>query len=689
MYVLVIYYCHLNRKDECEKVRFMVESMKWIEKSWREKAPLLDPSFVLVGSIIEGTRINSANELDLTVTFNGLQDFPLLLGEDAFTLKRNPRHENHPLADYFSPIDDTFMFEFFFTEILENVAEIAASIISGYRGVVKRRGKKLIKRSLVLKRDDKLGSFYTHDKSSVITVTHTKCGVCLIFEWKKGAKKKEILTIDLIPVFPVQGSSLKLLFETVTKTLLKEKPPNWLSYLMSFVVKDAILPQSYKEQFEEVPEKPLNVGMKILHYGRGKNFVIRPAQQLAITSEFESNYQLKMVYVHIKAVKTIYEANVSSYLIKKLLLTEEIKNGINVGENIDRGTENKLLEENLHFCLNQHDFKEMFKDIIDYAEYKSPSAQIPIKASKVPISSKVRRMIPARKSNNNDESSEDTWSIETKMHEPAMLALFKSDSLARLFCFPSLIRLALFQTLCTGFADKFGSLRNEIWILVNGKNVSNVHTLGRILEFATASKTSHNDDDAFDVKLDAEKFAKENVVKYHYVFSVKSSDAFFLKYAKAIKSCGVRSSRFREILGLDPYKQDFDAAYAAYVPYAYDYAFYRKGKKRNYGGYSKAKKDYYSQDYGYPEPPSQTPGTIYTEEEDDDEKVNAEAIAEQIEERIMGRVEREMREMVMNNVGDLVREALNPVMDSVRQMQVDITKDVTKAVTDVIIKSQT
>ena len=60
--------------------------MKFIEEKLNEKMPELEPNFILVGSIAEGTRIHSASELDLTVQFKGLKKQPLYIGNNPFVL---------------------------------------------------------------------------------------------------------------------------------------------------------------------------------------------------------------------------------------------------------------------------------------------------------------------------------------------------------------------------------------------------------------------------------------------------------------------------------------------------------------------------------------------------------------------------------------------------------------------------
>ena len=244
--------------------------MQLIELEWNNRNNnRLSPKFILVGSIIEGTRIGHAGELDLTVTFEGLNDNPFHLGADAFTLEI--RDENHPMKEYCTE-EGILDYSPFFSDMLDEIESCIATqsdVISketNHRITIPQRPMHE-DLSLIREYDPKLGTFYQHSNEHLFPVTHTKIGACLIFEWKGS----EILTVDLIPVLPVEGSSIKRLFESVTQTLMRRPhPPNWLKYLKGCITKDMILPQSYKRNFEEIPDEPINVSMKLLHYAEGK-----------------------------------------------------------------------------------------------------------------------------------------------------------------------------------------------------------------------------------------------------------------------------------------------------------------------------------------------------------------------------------------------------------------------------------
>ena len=351
----------------------MIKSVQLIEKELQALLPKFDLYFVLVGSIAEGTRTHQADELDLAVVFEG-QFFSL--GKDGFTL----------LSQEAEPFD----YEKFFSQFLHLVSLIVnekvncASITNGRIKIKQQTGE--CPRCPIQVYDSKMGTLYTHCDNCLPPVTHTKCGICLILEWSDG-NDTYVLTIDLVPVFPVVGSSVSKLFGNVTKTLLTE-PSNWLKYSQGFIAKDIFLPESYEEAFKETPSKPLLVGMKILHYGEGgKNFLIRPIQQLGVAA-FEDNKQLKDVYCYIKCLKTILDIDVNSYFIKKVLLTKAVKNKLKsknqlYGHLMDPYNKKELLKKNLHYCLNHAELKSKFNHKINYGEWDKTHQDIPLFSNQI------------------------------------------------------------------------------------------------------------------------------------------------------------------------------------------------------------------------------------------------------------------------------------------------------------------
>ena len=158
------------------------------------------------------------------------------------------------------------------------------------------------------------GPYYTHCRKCIFNVCQTKAGACLVFKWKHR-KRQEILTIDLVPVLPVIETSIMELFTLAIKTLVEDRPPNWLTHTKGIVTQDSILPESYCLKTERCATQPIQVGLKLLNYGQEQNFIIRPAQILGITNRIQDK-KLMDVYSCIKCLKVVFNLKISYYLIK-------------------------------------------------------------------------------------------------------------------------------------------------------------------------------------------------------------------------------------------------------------------------------------------------------------------------------------------------------------------------------------
>ncbi len=67
----------LCRKPECNKVSVMVQALRLIATDLAEnELSGLDPNLTLAGSVAEGTCLQQANEMDVTLTFDSLNTMP-------------------------------------------------------------------------------------------------------------------------------------------------------------------------------------------------------------------------------------------------------------------------------------------------------------------------------------------------------------------------------------------------------------------------------------------------------------------------------------------------------------------------------------------------------------------------------------------------------------------------------------
>ena len=318
---------HENKNENCLMVQDLLTTMQEVEKELFKEMSDLKLAFILVGSIAEGTRVGIANELDLTVRFEGLceKSKALLIGDNAFTLNiPSDTANDHPLLKYCE--DKIFIYDLFFAKLLEHLSNIVKKL--SYEIEKKTNGRLKPGQQKQLCDECNLEGDFKHCEKCLFPVTFTKIGPCLIFTW---GKENTVLTVDLVPVIPIQGQKVTDLFNLCTKTLFKDRPAGWLKYLKGYIKRDRILPESYQDEFDKKVEDFVEVGMKLLNYESEKNFIIRPAQQMNI-EQFSSNGKLKEIYARVKALKSYLKIDISSYFIKKIVLSENFKKGFGDAE---------------------------------------------------------------------------------------------------------------------------------------------------------------------------------------------------------------------------------------------------------------------------------------------------------------------------------------------------------------------
>ena len=93
--------------------------MQKLERALNTSSPIafLKPRFQIVGSAIEGTRIHSASEVDVPITFEFLEENPFQIGKNATELKVP---ENVPELDVFAT-DGVFDYGKFLELFLQSI----------------------------------------------------------------------------------------------------------------------------------------------------------------------------------------------------------------------------------------------------------------------------------------------------------------------------------------------------------------------------------------------------------------------------------------------------------------------------------------------------------------------------------------------------------------------------------------
>ncbi len=206
----------------------------------------------------EGTRLHEANEIDLTIKFQRMyedgQEFEVA-AEDGFHLlvprgnkligqdgKFVALEEQRPKM-----VSDKKVFDHiaFLAEFMESISKALRHIRSSQhwpQGLDFSsdwdRNKCLDCRCILT---STVYYPYSHCKMCRPVVTHSKIGPCLIFTWNKDFNeqqhqaskgtdehddmdgKLEVLTVDIIPVYPVKSpAGLMGLFNTSTRSLLRK-----------------------------------------------------------------------------------------------------------------------------------------------------------------------------------------------------------------------------------------------------------------------------------------------------------------------------------------------------------------------------------------------------------------------------------------------------------------------------------
>ena len=202
---------------------------------------LMRPRFVLVGSVAEGTRIGLGNELDLTVTFDGWDD-------DRPPFKVDPKDPFHLRATDYTP---DWMWSFFDSEGRFHFNKFLAGFLGAIDSSIaaifdSKRCPKMLRRvtrneDLPNSCSDCMPSYIQSDlfiqcASCAVTVSQTKMGACLQFEWSEA---EVYCSMDIVPTFKVEAVKAVSLARYVNEAMLAEDhPASWFDYLRGYAKGD-------------------------------------------------------------------------------------------------------------------------------------------------------------------------------------------------------------------------------------------------------------------------------------------------------------------------------------------------------------------------------------------------------------------------------------------------------------------
>ncbi len=336
----------------------------------------LKPTLVLIGSAAEGTRLVEADKIDVSLKFCALSKHALKMDDDADALAVVVSENAPVLSSYTSSntriLDYSKFFDFLLRELCSSLKRINDRLPQGLACNVDWvwAGCSGCQKS----EDLGLVSFCL---DHLPPITHTKIGPCLIFTWTDSGKTTSILTVDLVPLYPLETeSNLPGLFGKVFWSLYQQQPAGWQKHCKGIVARDRVLPGMLHAKQETA--RPLEITIKFLKYSDKKNYVIRPGQALDLKI-FEEEEALKETYIYLKALKIVLNVKVSSYFIKKVILSR------NLLPELKR--EDLLIAQRLQLALKDSMLRPFFEEAIDIEEWtrvlsKGDFDTIPLKHKK-------------------------------------------------------------------------------------------------------------------------------------------------------------------------------------------------------------------------------------------------------------------------------------------------------------------
>ena len=332
--------------------------------------PLRDfiPFFELVGSMAEGTRIGLANELDLSLKMRSwINNVPFKVNNDPFSLKKAPTCPAF-MEVFFTKND--FQFHKFIHFLLNAVEKAITKIFEGENHPQLHyitSNKKWIDGKTPCnghcRRNLERNEFMQCEQCAV-TVSQTKSGVALQFEWRPEkslfpdkTKPQIYCSIDIVPIFPIEPIPTMELTRLINRQMLDADPPEgWLSFMFKY-------PYEYKiiqELIESGGGYIISVCMKTMNFNEGRNHHIKPAQEF--TEDKFSSERMKNIYSYIKFLKKGLHIDLSSYWVKKELLKPEYQSILNScsWEALKDADDFALVQ-----ILLQPEFQTKFRDKID------------------------------------------------------------------------------------------------------------------------------------------------------------------------------------------------------------------------------------------------------------------------------------------------------------------------------------
>ena len=357
--------CH-NHKGErrmsCLIVQDLLFLLQILEVKLAEVSAVmkfLKPRFTVVGSVAEGTRIGVGSEVDVCLSFlKWTKEPPFKVEGDPFSLKRNlddyPEHvksscEERTDTEWLSqnsrqPDAVTrwpawisqryfrggviFLYKTFKEDLLLALDRAVEAIyVSGQNPESLRRVTRnshyypdhIKSCSECTKRQSRRDRLMEQCVNSVVTVSQTKIGACLQFEWCNARERAfagipTYASIDLIPTFAIKTINSTDLARIANIGMITSPTEGCLKFLKDYTMNgqsDRVLDD------KNLPQEIKGVILKTLNCRLERSYYIKPGQLMPDPTFFSK--KMTSVYSSIKALKKLLNVEVSIYGVKKLM----------------------------------------------------------------------------------------------------------------------------------------------------------------------------------------------------------------------------------------------------------------------------------------------------------------------------------------------------------------------------------
>ena len=373
-----------------------------LEKEMKEALREFDPEFQMSGSMIEGTRLGLANELDIGLIFNTLKDSLALKVEgDPFSLKKSDTAPAFMKRFFDGNEFDYHDFKLFLLDTFSNIIKdifdkhklsgsnklICVTTNEAWaKGETKCNGD--CKRKM-----KKADTKYEQCILCCVCVSQTKIGIALQFQWvfenavmgeetkcqkheNSGYKNlllndifkdEEIITvycsIDIIPELPIEEIDAFALASLVNRSMLApNSPEKWLRCICNYVKHYQIINDIIHSEKGMIS----SVVLKTMNFCEQRNHHVRPSQPHTLGEKFQS-VEMKKIYCYIKYLKKSLDLDLSSYWVKKELLKQEYQDIVDSKKKDLFAGDNALVA-----VLSQPEFQSQVGDKIDIKKSNNP-----------------------------------------------------------------------------------------------------------------------------------------------------------------------------------------------------------------------------------------------------------------------------------------------------------------------------